>query len=71
MEEQELKTAIHEAGHEIAFHRLFPKHDSIGLTVEPDDDSSGAHFSEQLTVKIAANCRIWSNVVFVSVVSVS
>ena len=45
------KTAIHEAGHAVAFYRLFGDSWRIGHTVsiEPKDDTAGRHAAEDLS----------------------
>jgi len=38
MDDDEEMLAVHEAGHAVAFYRLFPRSHALEVTIEPDDD---------------------------------
>ncbi len=42
------RTAIHEAGHAVAFIRLFPDRDGSHVTIDPHDGSLGAFYAEDV-----------------------
>ena len=46
------QTAIHEAGHAVAFYRLFEGRYGGPLTIEPTEETSGSHKAEELTFSL-------------------
>ena len=52
MADEKLKTATHEAGHAVAFARLFPDLVCGGVSIEPDHEEMtlGRHFGEEMAM---------------------
>ncbi len=46
------RTAVHEAGHAVACHRLFPDRDTGELSITPKDENLGAHRAQKMYVEI-------------------
>ncbi len=50
MDDQETSTAIHEAGNAVAFVRLFPDLVCDSVSIEPEEDTLGRHFGEEMSL---------------------